>query len=128
MKTLEDRFWSRVQRGAIDECWEWLGAIDTTGYGRIGVGRRVLGVHRIAYEIQVGPIPEGLTIDHLCLRRSCVNGRHLEAVTHEENSRRSKRRLTHCVNGHEFTEENTYWRKEGRRQCRTCHNERRRVA
>jgi hypothetical protein len=130
---LEQRFWSHVVvADTVDECWRWTGAIDrVTGYGRIGRGRRADGTasaHRVAYEIQIGPIPAGLTIDHTCLNRACVNARHLEPVTLEENVRRAKRRWTHCVHGHEFTPENTYWRKEGRRNCRQCRRDRRAVA
>jgi hypothetical protein len=93
--------------------------------------------HRLAYELAKGPIPGGLEIDHVCEHRWCVNPNHLEAVTHTENVRRWSERLTHCVRGHEWTEENTYRpaSKNGRRDCRKCRvirnrqlRERRRVA
>lgn len=129
---LEHRFWDKVDRGAEAECWPWTGAIDEeTGYGRIGRGRRTDGVgsaHRVSWEINVGPIPEGMTVDHTCLIRHCVNPSHLQIVTHAVNSGLAKGRWTHCIHGHEFTEANTYIRKEGRRACRQCKRDRRAAA
>lgn len=108
-------------------CIEWTGSIGRQGYGRIwigGVDGRHYQAHNVVYEEQVGPIPEGLELDHLCCNKPCVNVQHLEPVTHGENVRRSAARITHCPQGHEYTPENTYWFPGGtKRKCRTCRRE-----
>lgn len=89
-----DRFWSKVWRDPRpDGCWLWLGAPNADGYGhfrrRLGPGHyRMVRAHRHAYELLVGPIPEGLTLDHLCGHPLCVRPAHLEPVTNSENVRR----------------------------------------
>lgn len=113
-------------------CWIWIGGCDKAGYGRFTIGRpgthRMVGAHIISYILAHGRRPES-ELDHLCKMRCCVNPEHLEPVTHIENLRRGDGwgginfRKTHCVNGHEFTPENTYvWRsdKVTMRQCRIC--------
>ena len=80
------RFWSRVVKS--DDCWEWAGAHDNHGYSKTSFEYRDMAAHRVAYELVVGPIPEGLTIDHLCRNRGCVNPAHLEPVTQRENTLR----------------------------------------
>ena|SRR3990167_3156925 len=114
------RFWSKVD--ASGDCWAWTGPRNAKGYGRF----RNHQAHRIAYEILVGPIGTGLTLDHLCRNHACVNPDHLESVTVRENILRGyglsaqAARHTHCPNGHQFTSNNTY-RNQGYRQCRECH-------
>ena len=99
-------------------CWIWTDAPDQHGYGSFRLGHRKVRAHRVAYEIGVGPIPEGLTIDHLCRVRLCVNPAHLEAVTMSENVKRgqaARRRPdadTHCCHGHEL--------RAAGKKCRIC--------
>lgn len=106
-------------------CWEWLGAKQSSGYGSRGNGcGSSMLTHRAAYEIIVGPIPRGLTIDHLCFNKSCVNTDHMEPVTRSENSRRKIAAQTHCKHGHPLSGENV--REKVRRNgltgrvCITC--------
>jgi hypothetical protein len=84
----------------------------------------------MAYEMLVGPVPDGLELDHLCRVPACVNPDHLEPVTHIENVRRGRSywaERTHCSAGHEYTRENTRITKRGR-TCRACKNETERAA
>lgn len=114
-------------------CWEWQKSITRQGYGNFRKGGRIHLSHRVAFEIYVGRIPDGLQIDHLCRNRSCCNPDHLEAVTQRQFILRGESwagkhaRKTHCPHGHEYTEENTYWRKTPSgvgRMCRTCRKQR----
>ena len=139
--TLAVRFWPKVEK--TDGCWLWTGARDKLGYGWI---RRTRGgnapAYRVAWELEVGPIPEGLVIDHLCRNPSCVNPAHLEPVTQRENMLRGatvaarNAAKTRCLRGHPLSGENLYRRPDGGRECRTCraaavarfHERRRRAA
>lgn len=124
-RTVDIRFWEKVDKRGPDECWLWTAARGPGGYGFFtrGRGHSPL-VHRFAYELLVGPIPEGLTIDHLCRTKLCVNPAHLEPVSNAENVRRANRGKSHCKYGHPFDDENTLIYL-GNRVCRTCTRRRR---
>lgn len=119
-------------------CWHFTGALLRSGYGRLYWQGRSQGTHRISYQLYVGPIPPGMTVNHkchdddsgcpagLCPHRRCFNPAHLEVVTHKKNLDNGKScaavnaAKTHCDSGHEFTLANTYIRADGCRTCRKC--------
>jgi hypothetical protein len=131
------RFWDKVLPEPNSGCWLWVGST-SSDYGQLRIGAggrnkgRLVSSHRLAYEHYVGPIPEGLELDHLCRNRFCCNPLHLEAVTHAVNMARSpisisrRRKIaTHCSRGHAFDDKNTIWTSTpdggSRRTCGTCH-------
>lgn len=122
------RFWKRVEK--TDTCWIWTAGKTKQGYGAFSPtkGNKQL-VHRWAYETFIGPIPDGLVIDHLCRNRACVRPEHLEPVTNEENLRRGlgyalqNGMRTACVNGHPATPENRRLDRHGKTTCRECRRE-----
>lgn len=121
-----------------DGCWEWLGFHNAKGYSQVrigGRGGRLHRLHRLLYELLIGPIPDGLQLDHLCRNRGCVRPDHLEPVTQEENLARGNpsptdinRMKVHCPAGHPYDAENTYYYPRSQhRGCRECNRERGRV-
>lgn len=126
--TAAERIMAKVRMGP--GCWEWQGTRNELGYGLTSAEGQRVRVHRFIYELLIGPIPDGLVLDHLCRNPPCCNPAHLEPVTQGENVRRGvvipRRRersanRTHCRRGHELTPENTYVvAKTGYRKCRKC--------
>lgn len=115
------RFFAKVLPPS--RCWEWDAHHDPKGYPRFWYDGSMGYAHRFSYELLVGPIPEGLVIDHLCKNRGCINPAHMELVTLEENSRRQvpwNSLKTKCSRGHDFTP-----RPDGRgRECVVCNRRR----
>ncbi|HEY5834659.1 HNH endonuclease signature motif containing protein [Streptomyces sp.] len=126
-RPIVERLWEKTTPG-WGGCIIWTAGVTPEGYGTIeirGKGRKALYVHRVAYELMIGPIPEGMHLDHVChnrdlsclgrekcLHRRCVNPHHLEPVTPRENQHRSpltitgrNARKTRCINGHPFDED-----------------------
>lgn len=126
---------AKVDQRGSDECWPWTGW-HASGYPVIDVSRprrRKRGAHVVVYELLVGPVPDGLELDHLCRNIGCVNPAHLEPVTHAENVRRGhagrvnatrQQAKTHCPAGHPYDAANTAIGTRGERKCRACHRER----
>jgi hypothetical protein len=121
-----DRFWSRVDVPYQPSCcWEWQGYKHRDGYGCVRYERRMgaFQAHRVSYTLLLGPIPDGMTLDHLCRNRPCVNPDHLQIVDVGTNTLRGygtaalNKRKTHCRNGHELVPD-PY--KEGHRRCPIC--------
>lgn len=128
--SLEERFWVRVSQEE-GGCWLWQGRVKANGYGTFSVAHSTpVNAHRWSYERFVGPIPEGMELDHLCRVRSCVNPQHLEVVDHQTNMRRAPvngggrfwASRDHCHRGHAFDVANTRMYK-GARICRACKRE-----
>jgi len=130
-----ERFQQKIDRSG--PCPVWTAAKNSpNGYGVFGYEGRQVYAHRWIYEQERGPIPEGMTIDHLCRNKLCMNPDHMEVVTRSENTRRalfadSEHRLrvarfqaakTHCAKGHPFDDANTYYEPKHptHRKCRAC--------
>lgn len=150
--SLEERIWSKIDTsGGPVACWPWLDHRCIEGYGKFWVDRSQTSAmaHRVAYELVLGPIPVGMTIDHRChtealraglcpggrscLHRRCCNPDHLDPVTHADNVLRGagppslNARKTHCIRGHPLSGANVIVRFDGKgRGCRACEAGRRR--
>ena len=141
-KSTRSRLFEKTAAGP-GGCVIWTAYINVDGYGTIRVANTRRNAHRVAYELLIGPIPEGMQLDHLChtrdascaggptcMHRRCVNPYHLEPVTPRQNTLRAPKSSatvnaakTHCPQGHPYDEANTWVSKKGKRHCRTCLND-----
>lgn len=144
---MDKRFWSKVNRNGpahvqvpeLGNCWLWIGSKHDTGYADIFISYKRMPVHRLAYMLLVGGIPEGKDLDHLChtydtncnqgnrcLHRSCVNPSHLEPTSKQENTLRGRSPIalnakkTHCLRGHSLEGDNLRTSANGQRHCKAC--------
>lgn len=131
-RMLPDRFVAKFHVDPESGCWLWTASLNKYGYGQFRVRPRTRGAHRVAYEALIGPIPEGMQLDHLCRVRRCVNPAHLEPVTMAVNIARGdvearyewNRAKTHCPQGHPYSATNTYHDPaRPHRICRACSRE-----
>lgn len=115
------------------QCWIWKGCRDSHGYGNFRVQGKTVKAHRWCYEQVKGIIPQELDSDHLCRIPPCVNPDHIEPVTRKVNCQRGiagiinggrQRAITHCPQGHPYSEQNTYFFSGGKRGCKICRTER----
>lgn len=129
---LPSRIADKIEPEPNSGCWLWT-AYAEKGYGRVSWNGKPRWAHRLIYELLVGPVADGLQLDHRCCNPSCVNPSHLRQVTQRDNilapgSRavaRAHAVKTHCKHGHELTPDNLIReRKKHWRACRVCHNAR----
>lgn len=124
-----ERFWSKTTPEPNSGCWLWTASLGSTGYGQISIDGRHRKAHRVSWELHNGEIPDGMCVLHRCDVPSCVNPEHLWLGDQPANLKDmwAKGRgvapfagMTHCKRGHEFTHENTYTNRQGKRICREC--------
>lgn len=125
-KNTRENFYSKLKKMSND-CWEWQAKIhNPTGYGHICINGKTYLAHRVSYELHIGKIPKGLTVDHVCRNRKCVNPLHLRLLTGKENTlagigiAAQNARKTHCFRGHPLFGNNLYIDSKGGRVCKIC--------
>ncbi len=119
LKRLKERFFAKTIKSP--KCWSWIGAKGSNGYGQMQFGERKQQAHRIAYQLFVGNIASGLTVDHICRKKDCVNPGHLRLMTMLENVMDGcvNAKKDHCPKGHPYNKSNTF-RYRTFRYCRAC--------
>lgn len=135
MKPTIQEFERRIERLPFSGCWIWMKSL-RYGYGQVWIRPNIMQAHRLAYQLYVGLIPEGLQVLHKCDIKCCVNPDHVYLGTDADNTRDKLQRgtfsyfnslQTHCKRGHPLSGENLYLCPDGRRQCRSCRSTTRRL-
>jgi hypothetical protein len=117
MSDYERKFWSKVDRSG--DCWEWTGAKNTHGYGLMRERNRSRMAHRVAYEFDNGPVPDGRQLDHICLNRRCIKPTHLRVATSKQ---QAENQAGAQVNNMGSGVRGVYKARSGRFQARATHN------
>lgn len=91
-RPIQDRFWEKVKRGSVDECWPWTAHTHYKGYGVFGIDGYAEKAHRVSWEITNGEIPKGMCVCHKCDNPPCCNPNHLFLGTTGDNTRDSVRK------------------------------------
>ena len=115
--TSQDRILTNIV--VVENCWEWLGSTDSSGYGSLSFRGKCASAHTLSYRAFRGEIPAGLEIDHLCRNRRCVNPWHMEPVTHHANIMRGDLVKTVCVRGHALVVPPEKWKRKSK-WCPVC--------
>jgi hypothetical protein len=117
--THEERFWMKVNKTA--GCWSWIAGKNPAGYGTVHMADGKKYAHRVSWELTVGPIPDGLDIDHICHNHACVNPGHLRTATRKQNM---ENRIAPHANSKTGVR-GVFWSKAKRKYCaRVAHNRR----
>lgn len=128
IRSLQERFWSKVNRGSDEDCWEWKGAL-TKGYGSILAGDTTTLSHRVSWALANGNLPDELVVRHKCDNPPCVNPAHLELGTQTENvedmisRNRATFQKSNCRNGHNRAIHSVIDH-NGKRVCIECRKDR----
>lgn len=120
--TLEERFWSKVDKSGT--CWLWTAYTRRDGYGVINIDNVATQAHRVAWMLTHGPIEKGLHIDHMCYNTLCVRPVHLRAVTAKQNiENRSKvnKNNTSGVRGVTWDKRSSKWEARVKHERRNHH-------
>lgn len=119
LKTIDELFWSHVEKGP--DCWLWTGKVDKDGYGYTHLPRQTTRkAHVVSWLIHGRALPVGMELHHRCRIRRCVNPDHCEPLT-KTNHTSIRQNKTACPNGHAFTAENVYVNPTGAKVCRKCY-------
>ena len=127
--TIEERFYSKVDRDGPGGCWRWIGGTfpaNSARYGSFNFRKKTITAHRMSFILSKGEIPVGLHVDHICRNTLCVNPDHLRAISPKENVligvgvTAVNHRKTKCGRGHSLSAENLILNRRGHRECRQC--------